>query len=201
MSTELASDPAADFLAREQETLAGLEDDFSEQLNVNSSKLNDMIADADEFNHSEPLNGDEHLNGYDGTYNGETNGHNRDMMGAMDTIVDPSKPEPEKIRVWREGQQQMLEQKDADESKRKDELRVDAKAELDEWYTRYADQLEKTKLNNRNAEKEWIAERDADKPGQEWDKIAKLCDFNPKSARNTKDTSRMKSILFQLKQQ
>ena len=52
----------------------------------------------------------------------------------------------------------------------------------------------------RNAEREWIAERDAEQPGQEWEKIAKQCDFNPKSARNTKDTSRMRSILLQLKQ-
>jgi len=52
----------------------------------------------------------------------------------------------------------------------------------------------------RNAEKEWIAERDQEEPGQEWEKIAKMCDFNPKSAKNTKDTSRLRSILLQLKQ-
>jgi len=27
-------------------------------------------------------------------------------------------------------------------------------------------------------------------PGTEWERIAKLCDFNPKSAKNTKDVSR-----------
>jgi len=53
---------------------------------------------------------------------------------------------------------------------------------------------------SRNAEKEWIAERDAEAPGQEWEKIARMCDFNSKSARNLKDTSRMRSILLQLKQ-
>lgn len=55
-------------------------------------------------------------------------------------------------------------------------------------------------LSSRNAEKEYVAERDAESPGQEWERIAKLCDFNPKSSRNSKDTSRMRSIILQLKQ-
>ena len=36
--------------------------------------------------------------------------------------------------------------------------------------------------------------------GQEWERIAKLCDFNPKASRNSKDVSRMRSIILQLKQ-
>lgn len=55
-------------------------------------------------------------------------------------------------------------------------------------------------LQIRTAEKEWIAERDVETPGLEWEKIAKMCDFNPKAVRNTKDTTRMRSILLQLKQ-
>ncbi len=57
--------------------------------------------------------------------------------------------EPEKIRKWREEQSRLLEQKDAEESKRKEELKQTAKHELEEWYTRYSEQLEKSKLNNR----------------------------------------------------
>lgn len=55
-------------------------------------------------------------------------------------------------------------------------------------------------ISNRNAEKEWVAERDNEASGQDWEKITKLCDFNPKTSRNTKDTSRMRSILLQVKQ-
>lgn len=43
-------------------------------------------------------------------------------------------------------------------------------------------------------------DREADVAGQEWERIAKLCDFNPKSSKNTKDVSRMRSIILQLKQ-
>ena len=37
-------------------------------------------------------------------------------------------------------------------------------------------------------------------PGQEWDRVAKLCEFNAKAAKNAKDVSRLRSILLQLKQ-
>lgn len=40
-------------------------------------------------------------------------------------------------------------------------------------------------------------------PGTEWERVTKLCDFSGKNANknSTKDMSRMKSILLQLKQQ
>ena len=38
-------------------------------------------------------------------------------------------------------------------------------------------------------------------PGTEWERVAKLCDFNPKTARNTKDVGRMRSVILQLKQE
>ena len=38
-------------------------------------------------------------------------------------------------------------------------------------------------------------------PGTEWERVAKLCDFNPKTARNTKDVSRLRSVILQLKQE
>lgn len=52
----------------------------------------------------------------------------------------------------------------------------------------------------RNAEKQFVAEVDDIEPGTEWERIAKLCDFNPKVGRTNKDVSRMRSIILQLKQ-
>lgn len=37
--------------------------------------------------------------------------------------------------------------------------------------------------------------------GHEWERIAKLCDFNTKFNKGTKDVSRMRALLLQLKQQ
>jgi len=55
-------------------------------------------------------------------------------------------------------------------------------------------------FTNRNAEKQFVAEADEVEPGTEWERIAKLCEFNPKSSRTSKDVSRMRSIILQLKQ-
>ena len=52
----------------------------------------------------------------------------------------------------------------------------------------------------RNAEKQFVAETDEIEPATEWERIAKLCDFNPKSSKTSKDVSRMRSIILQLKQ-
>lgn len=38
---------------------------------------------------------------------------------------------------------------DAEEDKKKEELRETARKELDDWYARYKEQIEKAKLNNR----------------------------------------------------
>jgi hypothetical protein len=54
---------------------------------------------------------------------------------------------------------------------------------------------------HRNAEKQFVADEDEIKPGTEWERISKLCDFNPKSSKTSKDVSRMRSIILQLKQQ
>lgn len=56
-------------------------------------------------------------------------------------------------------------------------------------------------LSYRNAEKQFVAELpDEMEPGTEWERIAKLCDFNPKSAKSSRDVSRLRSIILQLKQ-
>lgn len=55
-------------------------------------------------------------------------------------------------------------------------------------------------MSYRNAEKQFVAESDEIEPGTEWERIAKLCDFNPKSSKTSKDVSRMRSIILQLKQ-
>ena len=53
---------------------------------------------------------------------------------------------------------------------------------------------------HRQAEEVFIEERDEDVPGHEWERVARLCDFNPKHSKNTKDISRMRTIFLQLKQ-
>ncbi|XP_060881386.1 clathrin light chain-like [Metopolophium dirhodum] len=126
----------------------------------------------------------------------------RSMPNTSSPIIAPKieREEPEKIKKWREEQKTRLEEKDADEEKKKEELRLVAKSELDERYKIHKEQIAKTKDVNRNAEKQFVAESDEIEPGTEWDRISKLCDFNPKSSCASKDVTRMRSIILQLKQ-
>lgn len=176
-------DPAAEFLAREQNALADLDDSFQEQ------KVNGNVE-----------NGENEENGIGDTLDEPISKSpvNENGLGNY----QPIQPEPEKIRIWREEHQKLLKIKDENEAQKEIELKEQAKKELEDWYERYRQQLSKSKQINRNAEKEFIADRDAEGDKTEnWEKIAKLCDFgNSKVSRNVKDTSRLRTILLQLKQ-
>lgn len=52
----------------------------------------------------------------------------------------------------------------------------------------------------RASEEAFVAESDGDSPGSEWERVARLCDFNPKTNKQAKDVSRMRSVLISLKQ-
>ncbi|XP_059483145.1 clathrin light chain isoform X4 [Neocloeon triangulifer] len=173
-------DPAAEFLAREQDQLAGLED----ELEPISSAPNPLPEESEL--ESKP----EEVNGYE--------------EPAASVSPKVAKEEPEKIRKWREEQKQRLEEKDAAEAEAIEKLRLQAREELDEWYKNHNEAKTKTKAANResamNAEKQFVAATDEIEPGTEWERIAKLCDFNPKSSKGCKDVTRMRSIILQLKQ-
>merc|ERR550534_112514 len=118
---------------------------------------------------------------------------------------DVSPPESEvaptqKTLLWREEQLKKIAEKDKNEEAKLEEWRNTAKRELEEWYARQAEQVEKHKKNNRVAEAEFVKERDETTPGNEWERISRLCDFNPKNNKNTKDVSKLRSLLLQLKQ-
>ncbi|XP_065201548.1 clathrin light chain isoform X2 [Planococcus citri] len=172
-------DPAAEFLAREQSQLAGLEDD-----------LNPVVQRTSPVPVAPTVNGD------------GTKLENGIEPPPSSAAAQPhvKREEPEKIKKWREEQRKRLEEKDAEEEKKREEWRGVAKRELEEWYKHHNELILKTKEANRNAEKQFIADVDEIEPGTEWERISKLCDFNPKASRSSRDTSRMRSIILQLKQ-
>jgi len=50
-------------------------------------------------------------------------------------------------------------------------------------------------------EEAFVADRDdSSTPGHDFERVCRMCDFNPKGTKNTKDVSRMRSIFLQLKQ-
>jgi len=177
-------DPAADFLAREQSELAGLEDD---NFGVNDSQPQAPQDNGLGLDLDAPAVEPEQSNGPSNAY---------EAISAQDTL----RAEPEKIKLWREEQKARLEKKDAEEEAKKQELREIAKKELDDWYKHHNEQMQKTKENNRAAEEAFVSERDEKVSGQAWEKVTRLCEFNPKNSKTSKDVSRFRGILLQLKQ-
>lgn len=53
---------------------------------------------------------------------------------------------------------------------------------------------------SRAAEEAFVNDIEESSPGTEWERVARLCDFNPKSSKQAKDVSRMRSVLISLKQ-
>jgi len=198
-------DPAAEFLAREQDQLAGLEDDLAA---VTVSAVPDTAGDSGDLFGSTPaaaadapvlVNGTADLESFEMLGGDEVAPASTTPIRSV-TPTPVVREEPEKIKIWREEQLKRMEEKDKQEEKAKEELRLKAKAELEEWYKQHEEQVAKTRQANRSAEKELVAETSAIEPGTEWERISKLCDFNPKTAKSTRDISRMRSIILQVKQ-
>ncbi|CAK9804762.1 Clathrin light chain [Anthophora plagiata] len=184
-------DPVAEFVAREQDQLAGLENEIPPV----SMSAPTITSNIDVGPGGDAEGSFEIIDGIGQPSEAQT-------LPVIESTPKPLpvKEEPEKIRKWREEQKARLEEKDAEEEKKKEEWREAASKELEEWYKHHAEAISKTKTTNRNAEKQFVAEADEVEPGTEWERITKLCDFNPKSSRTSKDVSRMRSIILQLKQ-
>ncbi|NXC53122.1 CLCA protein, partial [Aleadryas rufinucha] len=184
-------DPAAAFLAQQENEIAGIENDEGYGILENGEV-------------PEALQGPEGLgaDAVDGVVNGdvyqESNGPT-DCYAAI-SQVDRLQSEPESIRKWREEQKERLEQLDANSRKQEAEWKEKAIKELEEWYARQDEKLEKTKASNRAAEEAFVSDAEEVFPGTEWERVAQLCDFNPKSSKQAKDVSRMRSVLISLKQ-
>nr|XP_058928172.1 clathrin light chain A isoform X4 [Kogia breviceps] len=208
-------DPAAAFLAQQESEIAGIEND-------EAFAILDGGAPGPQP-HGEPPGGPgvkilccPRLLEYavDGIMNGE---YYQESNGPTDSYaaisqVDRLQSEPESIRKWREEQTERLEALDANSRKQEAEWKEKAIKELDEWYARQDEQLQKTKANNSTninhpcysleqaAEEAFVNDIEESSPGTEWERVARLCDFNPKSSKQAKDVSRMRSVLISLKQ-
>ncbi|XP_034543733.1 clathrin light chain A [Notolabrus celidotus] len=177
-------DPAAAFLAQQESEIAGIENDEGFSI-LDGGEMPSSLGDST-----------------DGTVNGDLHGESNGPSDAYAAIsnADRLQAEPESLRKWREEQRERLEVLDDNSRKQESEWKDKAKVELEEWHARQNEQLEKTKTNNRAAEEAMVSDLDENNPGTEWERVARLCDFNPKSSKQAKDVSRMRSVLISLKQ-
>ncbi|XP_010743027.1 clathrin light chain B isoform X2 [Larimichthys crocea] len=210
-------DPAAAFLAQQESEIAGIENDGDGDGDGFGALEG---ADGQQPVQPQPANYDLDSFGEPATLNGdmfqESNGPT-DNYAAI-AQVDIQRQEPESLRKWREEQKARLEALDSASKAAEAEWREKAKKELEDWHVHQSEQMEKNKANNRIADKAFykqpnsdviglvaseeafLAETDSDSPGSEWERVARLCDFNPKTNKQAKDVSRMRSVLISLKQ-
>ncbi|XP_005168280.1 clathrin light chain B isoform X2 [Danio rerio] len=185
-------DPAAAFLAQQENEIAVIENDstgFSLPEDGGAAPADTYTMSGGDFGGSSAVNGDMFQ---------DTNG----MTDSYSAIaqVDIQRQEPESLRKWREEQKTRLEELDSASKAAEAVWREKAKKELEDWHIHQTEQMEKNKVNNRASEEAFLKECEDDSPGTEWEKVARLCDFNPKTSRQTKDVSRMRSVLISLKQ-
>jgi len=203
------ADPAADFLAREQEELG---DVLGEELGLSNAPAatSNPLEDEAVVHEVEAPAVVPSMEGLSLEDQNELDAVNQEVAQERTTTPSPAfvmpprpKEEPETIKQWRLDQAKRLEEKDAKEAEMMAELKKEAEKELEDWYKRYDENLAKTRAMNRENEKEFVTNENDISPGTEWERVNKLCDFSGKNANknSTKDMSRMKSILLQLKQQ
>nr|XP_006199018.1 clathrin light chain B isoform X2 [Vicugna pacos] len=202
-------DPAAAFLAQQESEIAGIENDegFGAAAGSQAALAQPGPASGGSEDMGTTVNGDVFQEA-----NGPADGY------AAIAQADRLTQEPESIRKWREEQRKRLQELDAASKVMEQEWREKAKKDLEEWNQRQSEQVEKNKINNRIADKAFYQQPDAhiigyvaseeafvkeskeETPGTEWEKVAQLCDFNPKSSKQCKDVSRLRSVLMSLKQ-
>lgn len=193
---QLEEDPAAAFLAQQESEIAVIENDdegfgvLEDVEQPSQEEVQPAATDYDGFG-EEPatVNGDMFQ---------ESNGPS-DSYAAI-AQVDQLRQEPESLRKWREEQKTRLEELDSASKAAEAEWKEKAKKELEDWHVHQNEQMEKNKANNRASEEAFLTETDGDSPGTEWERVARLCDFNPKTNKQAKDVSRMRSVLISLKQ-
>ncbi|XP_039532533.1 clathrin light chain B isoform X3 [Pimephales promelas] len=191
-------DPAAEFLAQQENEIAVIEND-SAGFGFGALEDDDGPPPADTYTFiggdfggapATAVNGDM----FQEDTNGTTDGYSAIAQ------VDMLRQEPESLRKWREEQKSRLEELDSASKAAEAVWRDKARKELEDWHVHQNEQMEKNKANNKASEEAFLKECDDDSPGTEWEKVARLCDFNPKTSRMTKDVSRMRSVLISLKQ-
>ncbi|XP_070595072.1 clathrin light chain B [Erythrolamprus reginae] len=186
-------DPAAAFLAQQENEIAGIEND--EGISCAEGTVRGGLEAAGETAVNFENTGGTTVNG---DVFQESNGPT-DTYAAI-ARADRLTQEPESIRKWREEQKKRLQELDAASKVLEQEWREKAKKDLEEWNIRQNEQMERNQANNRASEEAFLKESKEETTGTEWEKVAQLCDFNPKSSKQSKDVSRMRSVLISLKQ-
>lgn len=110
------------------------------------------------------------------------------------------------LREWEERHEKELEMKVKEEDSEKARIRAAAAEQRAKWEAERQAKIEKTKKANRMEEQVGLqaAQDSFDKvnstDGISWERVYQLIDFNREPTPGQRDTSRMKQLLFQMRQ-
>eukprot|EP00928_Gymnodinium_smaydae_P060012 TRINITY_DN4354_c0_g2_i1.p2 TRINITY_DN4354_c0_g2~~TRINITY_DN4354_c0_g2_i1.p2 ORF type:complete len:217 (+),score=74.78 TRINITY_DN4354_c0_g2_i1:52-702(+) len=110
-------------------------------------------------------------------------------------------PEMNKLREWEDKHEKELEEMSRKEEAAKKERRAKAAEELKKWYDERAQNITKRIAANKAEQATVEQSRDEAAKGgsNSWARVVDLIDTNARSADECRDTSRMRSLLIQLK--
>ena len=107
------------------------------------------------------------------------------------------------MQAFQARRQQEIAEKDAEEKLKIDEIRQQAKADLERWYKERQMQLERNRQTMKQDEDalRTSALEKSDRGSCDWSKIVCLLDFSPgtQMSKGKRDVTRMKSCLMQAK--
>ncbi|CAO3614766.1 unnamed protein product [Cunninghamella echinulata] len=109
--------------------------------------------------------------------------------------------EPEVVRQWRQKREELIAQRDKEAADKKEETIQKAREDIDRFYEEYNEKKQKSIEENRAREEAYQKERDdASTSNNIWERVVREFDVsNAKSAHHTRDVSRMKQVMLDLR--
>merc|ERR1711953_125430 len=120
-------------------------------------------------------------------------------ISMADDRISQLKMESDAVREWRDRNTKRIEDGDNKEKSDVIDWKEQAKLQKEEFYKQYETENSKRKRENRNAES--VSASNAPNTREDaWKQLGTFIDFQATRAANETDKSRMKSLLFKLKQ-
>ncbi|KAI8875805.1 hypothetical protein K501DRAFT_338483 [Backusella circina FSU 941] len=202
-----SQDPTSDFLARERAVLGGDADlftdssAFDEQFPPTISAtpgLDSTQTQFTEYNSTSLISTP--ANDYSVFESDFPKAENLETSKAFHKAMLPDE-EPEVVRQWREKQSEVIAKRDEEEREKKHAVLNRAREDIDKFYEDYNDKKQRSIEENREREEQHLKAREATSSSSNvWERVSKEFDVsNAKAAFPTKDVSRMKGIMLDLR--
>ncbi|EPB86626.1 hypothetical protein HMPREF1544_06602 [Mucor circinelloides 1006PhL] len=202
-----SNDPTADFLARERAVLGGDADIFTTLDDTTSPTSFTATPDLgrssaqSQYGIMSPSSAvSTPANDYSVFESSYPKAENLETSKAFHKAMLPEE-EPDVVRQWRENQKQVIAKRDEEESAKKEQILNKAREDIDKFYEDYNDKKQKAIEENREREDKMLKSREESSASTNiWNSVSREFDIsNAKAAYPTRDVSRMKGIILDLR--